>query len=124
MLVGSLQQAQGYLDQGFALGFGGALTYERALRIRRLIGELPAQAHVLETDAPDIAPEWIARQRNEPMHLALGKHRKRRLEILARRPPARRIQRPHQPLRVRGKFSQFLKINCHYHNRTQPRTDK
>ncbi len=66
----SPQQARQFLDLGFALGFGGAMTYDRALRIRRLAGELPAHAHVLETDAPDIAPEWIARGRNEPAELA------------------------------------------------------
>ncbi|MFP5460591.1 MAG: TatD family hydrolase [Gammaproteobacteria bacterium] len=66
---GSLQQAQGFLGQGFALGFGGALTYERALRIRRLVSELPADAHVLETDAPDMAPAWLGRARNAPGEL-------------------------------------------------------
>lgn len=66
----SAQQARQFLELGFALGFGGAMTYERALRIRRLAHELPAHAHVLETDAPDIAPEWIARRRNEPAQVA------------------------------------------------------
>ncbi len=66
----SRQQAQQYLDLGFALGFGGALTWPRARRIRRLVQELPAQAHVLETDAPDIPPEWLAGRRNEPAELA------------------------------------------------------
>lgn len=66
----SVQQATQFLDLGFALGFGGAMTYDRALRIRRLASELPAHAHVLETDAPDIAPEWIARGRNEPAEIA------------------------------------------------------
>ncbi len=66
----SVQQAMQFLDLGFALGFGGAMTYDRALRIRRLVRELPADAHVLETDAPDIAPEWIAQGRNEPTEIA------------------------------------------------------
>lgn len=66
----SPQQAGQFLELGFVLGFGGAMTYERARRIRRLVRELPAHAHVLETDAPDIAPEWIARSRNEPAELA------------------------------------------------------
>lgn len=66
----SVQQAMQFLDLGFALGFGGAMTYDRALRIRRLARELPAHAHVLETDAPDIAPEWIAHARNEPAEIA------------------------------------------------------
>ena len=66
---GSLQQAQGYLELGFALGFGGALSFERALRIRRLARELPETAHVLETDAPDMPPAWLVRGRNEPGEL-------------------------------------------------------
>ncbi len=67
---GSRQQADAFLALGMALGFGGTMTFERSLRIRSLVRELPGDAHVLETDAPDIAPEWIARQRNEPMQLA------------------------------------------------------
>jgi TatD DNase family protein len=66
---GSLQQAQAFLALGCALGFGGAMTFERALQIRRLAAGLPAQAHVLETDSPDIAPSWLARGRNEPGEL-------------------------------------------------------
>ncbi len=66
----SVQQARQFLDLGFALGFGGAMTYDRALRIRRLAAELPSHAHVLETDAPDIPPEWIAHERNEPAEIA------------------------------------------------------
>lgn len=66
---GSHQQAAQFIERGFALGFGGAMTFTRALQIRRLASELPDHAHVLETDAPDIAPEWIARARNDPTHL-------------------------------------------------------
>ncbi|PXW98773.1 TatD DNase family protein [Sphaerotilus hippei] len=58
---GSLQQAQAFVDLGFRLGFGGAMTFERALQIRRLAAELPEQALVLETDAPDIPPQWLYR---------------------------------------------------------------
>ncbi|WP_333845121.1 TatD family hydrolase [Limnohabitans sp.] len=56
---GSLQQAQAFIALGFKLGFGGALTFERALQLRRLAAELPLSAIVLETDAPDIAPHWL-----------------------------------------------------------------
>lgn len=76
---GSRQQAEAFVDLGFALGFGGAMTFERALQIRRLAAELPAEAIVLETDAPDIPPQWLyltaeqraagARSRNEPAEL-------------------------------------------------------
>lgn len=56
---GSLQQAQQFIDMGFKLGFGGALTYDRALQLRRLAVELPLSALVLETDSPDIPPHWL-----------------------------------------------------------------
>ena len=56
---GSAQQAQAFLDLGFALGFGGTLTYERSVQLRRLARELPLSAIVLETDAPDIPPHWL-----------------------------------------------------------------
>ncbi len=76
---GSEQQAQAFIDLGFRLGFGGALTFERALQIRRLAQTLPETAPVLETDAPDIPPQWLYRSaearargeraRNEPAEL-------------------------------------------------------
>ncbi len=56
---GSLQQAQAFVALGFKLGFGGAVTYERALQLRRLAAQLPPEALVLETDAPDIPPHWL-----------------------------------------------------------------
>ena len=76
---GSLQQAHAFIDLGFKLGFGGAMTFERALQIRRLAMSLPLGALVLETDAPDIPPRWLyktaaeraagAISRNEPAEL-------------------------------------------------------
>ena len=76
---GSEQQALAFVDLGFKLGFGGAMTFERALQIRRLAQTLPMDAMVLETDAPDIPPHWLYRtaeqraagvtSRNEPGEL-------------------------------------------------------
>jgi len=66
---GSFQQAQGYIALGFKLGFGGAMTFTRALQIRRMATDLPLDAIVLETDAPDISPSWIHPGRNSPEEL-------------------------------------------------------
>ncbi|WP_341709985.1 TatD family hydrolase [Limnobacter sp.] len=66
---GSFQQADHFLNLNMCLGFGGASTFTRALQLRRLAAELPESAMVLETDGPDIAPEWINKQRNAPEHL-------------------------------------------------------
>ena len=76
---GSQQQAEAFIELGLKLGFGGAMTHERALQIRRLAASVPAEALVLETDAPDIPPQWLYRtahdraqghtSRNEPAEL-------------------------------------------------------
>lgn len=67
---GSLQQAEQFIALGFKLGFGGAMTYDRALHIRELAKKLPLEAIVLETDAPDIPPEWVGKTgRNSPLEL-------------------------------------------------------
>lgn len=60
---GSDQQAQACLGLGLKLGFGGAVTFDRALQLRRLAASLPIEAIVLETDAPDIQPHWLYRTR-------------------------------------------------------------
>lgn len=56
---GSVQQAQAFIGLGLKLGFGGALTFERALQLRRLAVGLPLDAIVMETDAPDMPPHWL-----------------------------------------------------------------
>lgn len=61
---GSPQQAAEFIRLGFKLGFGGAMTYPRATRLRELAATLPLESIVLETDAPDIPPEFL--QRGEP----------------------------------------------------------
>ena len=77
---GSDVQAAQFVELGFKLGFGGAVTFERALQLRHLAGTLPLDAIVLETDAPDIPPHWLyktaqqrqggaAQGRNEPAEL-------------------------------------------------------
>jgi TatD DNase family protein len=67
---GSRQQADEFIKLGFKLGFGGAMTFPRASRIRELAATLPLDAIVLETDAPDIPPEWRVGARNTPDQLS------------------------------------------------------
>lgn len=66
---GSEQQARAFIELGFALGFGGAMTFTRALQIRRLAASLPPEAIVLETDSPDIAPAWLHPGVNTPAQI-------------------------------------------------------
>ncbi|MBK1695448.1 DNAase [Chromatium weissei] len=66
---GSSQQAAQYLARGFKLGFGGMLTFARATKLRRLAAELPLDAIVLETDAPDMTGAAHRGERNSPEYL-------------------------------------------------------
>lgn len=66
---GSLEEAREYLKLGFRLGLGGAATWPQARRLRRLVAQLPEEAIVLETDAPDMAPSMHAYGRNSPEYL-------------------------------------------------------
>ena len=56
---GSMVQASEFIKLGFKLGFGGAVTFERALALRHLATHLPLDALVMETDSPDIPPKWL-----------------------------------------------------------------
>jgi TatD DNase family protein len=71
---GSRQQADEFIKLGFKLGFGGAMTWPRATKLRELAATLPLESIVLETDSPDMPPVWIAKGdnegRNEPGELA------------------------------------------------------
>lgn len=58
---GSEQQADAAIALGLKLGFGGAFTHERALKIRRVARHVPLDSIVMETDAPDIPPQWLYR---------------------------------------------------------------
>ncbi|MBZ4200576.1 MAG: TatD family hydrolase [Methylotenera sp.] len=67
---GSMQQAEQFIAMGFKLGFGGAMTYQRATKLRDLAKRLPLESLVLETDAPDMPPSWLAAgQKNSPKEL-------------------------------------------------------
>jgi len=66
---GSVQQGNNYLQLGFVLGLGGALTFERAKAMHKMIKQLPSTAYVLETDSPDMAPAFAKGEVNTPMNI-------------------------------------------------------
>ncbi len=67
--AGSREEAREYIKLGFKLGLGGAATWPQALRMHRVIAELPLSSVVLETDSPDMAPAMYPGVRNSPEHL-------------------------------------------------------
>jgi len=62
---GSRQQADKFLQLGFYLGMGAAITYPNAQRLRALVASLPMERVLLESDAPDQPPFGRPRP-NEP----------------------------------------------------------
>lgn len=69
---GSKQQADTFIELGYLLGMGGMITYDRSKQIRRHAKQYDLAHYALETDAPDMAPSWLAsrRARNTPKEIA------------------------------------------------------
>ncbi len=66
---GSMQQAENYVKLGFLISVCGTITYDRAVRVRRVASGLPLSSLVIETDSPDIPPAAHHGQRNYPEYL-------------------------------------------------------
>jgi len=66
---GSLEQAKQLIDLGFYLSFGGAVTYDKATRIRSIAQQLPLNALLIETDSPDQPDLKHHGKRNEPVYI-------------------------------------------------------
>lgn len=68
--AGSPEQARKFLDLGFRVGLGGAVTFDRARRLRRAVESLPDDGYVLESDSPDMPLAGHRGERNEPARVA------------------------------------------------------
>ncbi|HEX8914473.1 MAG TPA: TatD family hydrolase [Humisphaera sp.] len=65
--TGAPDEARKILDQGYLIGFTGALTYKRNDGVREALRLCPRDRFVVETDAPYLSPEPKRSQRvNEP----------------------------------------------------------
>lgn len=67
---GNSHEAERALALGAYLGVDGPLTYKKADELRALVGSLPRDRVVLETDSPYLSPEPFRGKPNEPAHLA------------------------------------------------------
>jgi len=68
---GSRETALEATRRNFAIGLGGPLTWPEARRLPELVRSLPREVLVLETDAPDLAPEPFRHETNQPRWLLL-----------------------------------------------------
>lgn len=77
--TGHAGQAERIMELGFLMGIGGVLTYKNSV-LAKILGEIPLDYLVLETDAPFLPPVPHRGRRNESafipiiaQHLALAK---------------------------------------------------
>ena len=68
--AGSLQQAERFVQLGYKIGVGGTISYPRASKTREVMAQLPLEALVLETDAPDMPLNGFQGQPNRPERIA------------------------------------------------------
>ena len=63
---GTLETAQKAMSLNFYIGVTGPVTYKNADQKRQVIGQLPLERLLIETDAPFLAPVPQRGKRNEP----------------------------------------------------------
>ena len=58
-----------FVDLGFHISFGGALTYKKNDALREACARCPGDRLLLETDGPYLAPQSRRGRRNEPLYM-------------------------------------------------------
>lgn len=69
--AGDLAMAEEAFGWNMALSFGGPLTFRNAKDLHTLLGQLPLERLLLETDAPYLTPHPHRGKRNEPAYIPL-----------------------------------------------------
>ncbi len=54
---GSFETAKKYIDRGFFISVGGAVTYDKNKKLRDCVEKIPLECLLLESDCPDQPPE-------------------------------------------------------------------
>lgn len=55
--TGSFETAKRYIDKGFLISVGGAVTYEKNRKLHDCVKKIPLEYLLIESDSPDQAPE-------------------------------------------------------------------
>lgn len=68
---GSLEQAKEYTKLNIKLGIGGLIAKTNNHRLKSIVKSLPASAFMIETDAPDMPPDFSRSRQSSPVFIAL-----------------------------------------------------
>jgi TatD DNase family protein len=66
---GSSEQAKQLIDLNFFISVSGSASYDNAIKIKKVVKEIPLTSLLLETDAPDQPDQKHINKRNEPAYL-------------------------------------------------------
>ncbi|MFH1118102.1 MAG: TatD family hydrolase [Pseudomonadota bacterium] len=66
---GDENDAKRALDLGFFISIPGTVTYKKNTKLRDIVGHLPEDRILLETDCPFLAPEPLRGKDNEPAYM-------------------------------------------------------
>jgi len=69
--TGTYEAACAYLDLGFYLSFTGIITFKNAEPLREVVGKVPLDRMLVETDSPYLTPVPHRGKRNEPAYVRL-----------------------------------------------------
>ena len=64
-----IELAREFLNMGFYLGIGGVLTFNNAKKLKEVVGYMPLERIVLETDCPYLSPVPNRGKRNSSLNL-------------------------------------------------------
>jgi len=68
---GSYEVAKQYLDQGFLISVGGAMTFEKNQKLIEAVKKIPLEMLLLESDSPDQKPFNWKSELNTPESVLL-----------------------------------------------------
>ena len=66
---GDYEMARACMDMGFYISIPGSITFKNAESLREVVGRIPLESLLIETDAPFITPEPFRGKRNEPSYV-------------------------------------------------------
>lgn len=66
---GTVQDALGFLQRGFYVGFTGIITFDKTGKLAEVIRNLPLESILVETDSPYLTPEPYRGKRNQPQYV-------------------------------------------------------
>jgi len=66
---GSIEMAEEMIGLGYSISIAGPVTFPNAWKLHQLVGKLPEESIVLETDCPWLSPQSRRGKRNEPAYI-------------------------------------------------------